>query len=126
MPLQLFRLAGNKALPVTTSQRGRQYFHTMSATVVIASNSVKSFLAGVWFTSAGDAAGAFVTGSGSQALCVNGVLQQPGLYSVVSTAVRITAPNTVGGLTLHQNYPVTLQTYNASSIVSTTRTFAIR
>jgi len=123
MALQLFKLAGEPMPSITTSQAKYQYFHTLSATKVIASGSVFSLKVSTWFNNTGAAPAAFVTGQANQSLCINGVLQQSGLYSVVSTAVRITAP--ASGLPWHNGYPFTLETYNANTIVSTTRTFAV-
>ena len=123
MALQLFRLASEPMPSIETSQARYEYFHTLSATKTVVSGSVFSLKVSTWLNSAGSAPTAFKTGQANQSLCVNGVLQQSGLYTVHSTALRITAP--VGGLTFHNGYPFTLETYNSNTIVSTTRTFAI-
>lgn len=121
--LQLFKLAGEPIPAITTSQANYKYFHTLSATKAIASGSVFSLKVSTWFNNAGTVPAAFITGQANESLCINGVLQQSGLYAVVSTAVRFTAP--VGGVTLRNGYPFTLETYNANAILSTTRTFAV-
>ena len=123
MALQLFKLASEPMPSITTSQAQFDYFHTLSATKAIASGSVFSLKVSTWFNNAGTVPTAFVTGQANESLSINGVLQQSGLYSVVSTAVRLTAP--VGGVTLRNGYPFTLETYNANTILSTSRTFAV-
>ena len=57
----------------------------MSATVVIAAASAFSLKISTWVTGSGTSVGAFATGQGYNSLCINGVLQQSGLYSVVAS-----------------------------------------
>lgn len=123
MALQLFKLAGRTLPAITTSQTTNQYWHIMSATVAVASGSTFTVAAANWTKGNGSAATALATGAGSTDLNINGVLQQPGIYTVSSTTFTLTAP--AGGITLHNAYPLTLQTYNANTVLSTTSTFAI-
>ena len=113
---QLFKLASETfpSISATTSQVVHEYFHTMSATVVIAAASAFSLKISTWVTGSGTTVGAFATGQGYNSLCINGVLQQSGLYSVVASSVVITPTSS---LTLHQGYPVTLETFNADAAV---------
>ncbi len=113
---QLFKLASETfpSISATTSQVVHEYFHTMSATVVIAAASAFSLKISTWVTGSGTTVGAFATGQGYNSLCINGVLQQSGLYSVVASSVVITPTSP---LTLHQGYPVTLETFNADAAV---------
>lgn len=113
MALQLFRLASEPfpTISSTTSQAANAFFRTVSSTVDIASGSAFSLEVSTWFDGDGVSATAFPTAQGLNLLSVNGVLQQPGLYTITSDAVVITAP--VDGITLVSGYPITLQTYNA-------------
>lgn len=123
MALQLFKLAHEPMPSITTSQAKHEYFHTLSETKAIASGAVFSLKVSTWLNSAGNVPTAFKTNQADNSLCINGVLQQAGLYTIHSTALRITAP--AGGVTFHKSYPFTLESYNSKAIVSTTRTFAI-
>jgi hypothetical protein len=118
MALQLFRLA-SEAFPDisgSSSQVANAYFKTMSTTVPIASGSAYSLAVSTWTDGDGTSATAFVTGQGLNLLSINGVLQQPGLYTISSGAVVIT-PST-GGISLTSGYPITLQTYNAVAAIT--------
>lgn len=122
MALQLFKLASEKwpSISGTTSQAVHQYFHTFSATNTYGSGSDISLAVGLWFTNTGGTTTAFATNQGMTNLCINGVLQQPGLYTVEAAKVTIVPP--VGGLKM-EGYPLTLQTYNANAgvVVSTVK-----
>jgi hypothetical protein len=126
MAIQLFKLAGRPIPKITTSQANRDYFYTVtavgSATHYLHSVTI-SILAAKWVKGNGDTVSAFATGEGKECLEINGVMQQSGLYLVKSTAIDLLPP--VDGLTLEKGYPITLQSFNARTVVSTTRTFAI-
>jgi len=127
MPLQLFKLAGKELPSITTSQVDQNYFHTWSRTAsyvtFVAGTSVSLTSLSLWFNGAGTSITGFVTGGGKECLEINGVMQQAGLYSVATDRITLIAP--AGGLTLQKGYPITLQSYNAATIVSTTRTYAV-
>jgi hypothetical protein len=117
--LQLFRLASESFPSITststTSQLAQAFFRTMSADVTAVSGVAYSLAVTTWFDGDGTGSTAFPTGQGLTSLCINGVLQQPGLYTVNADAVVITAASSfvlVGG------YPVTLQTYNVNASMS--------
>lgn len=114
---QLFKLASENfpSISATTSQVAHEYFHTMSATVVIAAASAYSLLISTWVTGSGTTVAAFATGQGYNSLSINGVLQQSGLYTIGATSVVITPTS---AMTLRQGYPVTLETYNANAAVT--------
>lgn len=116
MALQLFKIASETFpnISATTSQAANAYFRTMTATVVIAANSAYSIRVSRWVKGNGNAATAFATGQGYNSLCINGVLQQSGLYSVGANSVVITPTS---AMTLHNGYPITLATYNAKAAV---------
>lgn len=118
---QLFRLASEPFPKITstatTSQAAHQYFRTMSETVVIAAASAYSLKISKWVTGSGTTVAAFATGQGYNNLCINGVLQQTGLYTIGATSVVITPTSP---LTLHKGYPITLQTYNAAASMAIT------
>jgi hypothetical protein len=126
MAIKLFKLAGRPMPKIATSQADRNYFYTwtgvLSSTTFAVSTSI-SLLAANWVKGNGSAVSAFATGAAKQCLEINGVMQQSGLYTVTAGAVKLKAPT--GGLTLQKNYPITLQSYNARAVLSTTKTFAI-
>lgn len=113
---QLFKLASETfpSISATTSQVSHEYFHTMSATVVIAAASAFSLKISTWVTGSGTTVGSFATGQGYNSLSINGVLQQSGLYAVGATSVVITPTSS---LTLRLGAPVTLETFNANAAV---------
>lgn len=128
MAIQLLKLASRPMPKITTSQVNRDYFYTwtgvLSSTTFVAGTSV-SLTAGDWFhgSGVGSPVSGFVTGEGKECLEINGIMQQSGLYSVTTGAIVLIAP--ADGLTLHKGYPITFQSYDVQSFVSTTRTFAI-
>lgn len=118
MALQLFKLA-SEAFPTisaTTSQVAHAYYRTMSATVPITAGGDFSLEVSTWVKETGNAATRFATGQGLSLLSINGVLQQPGLYSITSGAVVITGP--AGGISLTSSYPITLQTFNVDTAIT--------
>ena len=118
MALQLFKLASEAfpSISSTSSQTANAYFLTMSSTVPIASGSAYSLTLSRWTNGSGTSATALATGQGLNLLSINGVLQQPGLYTISSGAVVITP--SAGGISLTSGYPITLQTYNASIAIT--------
>jgi hypothetical protein len=125
--IKLFKLASRPMPSITTSQADLNYFYTWTGVLSsthFASGVSVTLLAANWVKGNGSAVSAFATGAGKQELEINGVMQQSGLYSVAATKVDLISP-AGGGLTLESGYPITLQSYNAATFVSTTRTFAI-
>lgn len=118
MALQLFVLASEKWPSITTSQAVHEYFHNFSVTQTYAANVSITLNVSRWTTKTGGTTTAFATSQGMTNLCINGVLQQPGLYTVSATKVTIKAPST--GLKM-RTYPMTLQTYNSKTLVSTVK-----
>ena len=114
---QLFKLASEQfpRISGTSSQVMHEYFHTMSATVVIAAGSAYSIQISKWVTGSGTTVANFATGQGYRSLNVNGVLQQSGLYTVGATSVVITPTSS---LTLGAAHVITLETYNANAAVT--------
>ena len=84
----------------------------MTATVVITGGVGYSLTIAKWVTGSGTTVANFATGQGMNSLSINGVLQQSGLYTVGSTSLVITP---TASMTLHNGYPITLQTYNAKA-----------
>lgn len=118
LALQLFKLASETfpAISATTSQAVNAYFHTASTGGInVATGATASLLAASWVDSDGGAVTAFATAQGLNQLFSNGVLQQPSLYSVVATAVRLTA--SAIAIAINSGTPLTLQTYNARAAV---------
>jgi len=122
--LQLLHLAGEPLPSITTSNAIYQYFHIPTTTSIdIASGSVYSLGISEWVYGNGNSVTGFRTGTAGYSMNVNGVLQQSSLYSVVAGNVTLTGP--VGGMSIAKNAPITLQTATATTIVSTTRTYAV-
>ena len=119
MALQLFRLASEPfpSISATTSQVANAYFRTVSSTVPLPSGIAFSLTVATWTDGDGTSATAFATGQGLNLLSINGVLQQPGLYTINSGAVVIT-PGSGGAFSLISGYPITLQTYNANAAIT--------
>jgi hypothetical protein len=115
---QLFTLAYENfpgiTSTTTTSQVAHEYFHMMSATVVIKAASAYSIKASKWITGSGTTlpTGGLAAGQAYYNLCVNGVLQQSGLYAVGANSVVITP---TAQTTLHGSHLITIQTYNAKA-----------
>lgn len=104
MALQLFRLA-SKANSLTTTKY--DYFSKpFSGSVTVAAATVFSISLARWSNNAGSTASVLVSAPGYD-LCINGVLQEAGLYVVHSKAVQITVP--AGGMNFQASTPVTLQ-----------------
>jgi hypothetical protein len=127
--LQLLRLAGEPLPSITTSNANYEYFRTpTTASIHVVGTSVAvSHTLGIstWVYGNGNSVTGFQTGTAGYSLCINGVLQQSSLYSVTSTNVTLIAPASVS-INIPANAPITLETFNASTVVSTTRTFAVR
>lgn len=121
MALQLFKLASEAFPSITstshTSQAAHAYFRTMSNTVTIAGGGAYSLKVTTWVKETGNPASVFATGQGYTSLCINGVLQQPGLYTVGASSVVI---RPTSALTLQKGYPITLQTFNVDATMSIT------
>ena len=119
MAIQLFKLA-SEAFPnisSTTSQAAHAYFRTVSTGgISIATGVNYSLEVSTWDLSNGNSATIFATGQGSTSLCVNGILQQPGLYTVNTGAVVITPVDSA--VSINSGTPITLQTYNTSVSVT--------
>lgn len=109
MALQLFRLAGTT--PVATNTNYAYFFNPLTTPIVIASGSVYSTSLAGWTTGDGTTPTEFVTASGYN-LCINGVLQQSGLYTVTSDHVTLTG--VTGGITVPISAPMTLQALNTA------------
>ena len=104
MALQLFRLASKTSALTTTKY---DYFSKpFSGSKTVAAGSVFSITLALWSNNAGSTASVLVSAPGYD-LCINGVLQEAGLYAVHSKAVQITAP--AGGMNFQASSPVTLQ-----------------
>ena len=103
MALQLFRLAAET--PVVTNTK-YAYCRPMSADLTLTNGASYTLDVSTWYKGDGNAATAFVSASGYN-LCVNGVLQQSGLYTVSSGDLKLVAPAT--GLTISQSSPITLE-----------------
>jgi len=118
LALQLFKLASETfpAISATTSQVVNAYFRTASAAGInVATGATFSLLAASWVDRNGSAVASFATAQGLNQLFSNGVLQQPSLYTVVATAVRLTA--SAVAIAINPGTPLTLQTYNAKAAV---------
>ena len=126
--LQLLRLASEPMPSITTSNASYEYFHTPStASINVAGTSVAvSYTLDLsdWVYGNGDSVTGFQIGTAGYSLCINGVLQQSSLYSVTSTNVTLIAPASVS-INIPRNAPITLDTFNSVTIMSTTRTFAV-
>lgn len=126
--LQLLRLAGETLPDITTSNALFEYFHKPITTSLDIGGgaTAASYTLGLsqWFYGSGASATGFKTGMPGYSMNINGVLQQSSLYSVSSDKVKLIAPANKS-IHIPKNAPITLQTYKATTIVSTTRTFAI-
>lgn len=126
--LQLLRLAGETLPDITTSNALFEYFRkpTTTSIDVVGTTVAVSRTLGLsqWYYGNGASATGFKTGTAGYSLNINGVLQQSSLYSVTAGKVTLIAPAS-GSIHIPKNAPITLQTYNATTIVSTTRTFAV-
>jgi hypothetical protein len=117
--LQLFKLASESfpSLSAVTSQVAHAYFRLISANLDLSAGIAYSFSVSLWFNGDGTSASVFATGQGYNSLCINGVLQMPGLYSIGADAVVITPSS---AWTLEIGKTITLQTYNANATVTYT------
>lgn len=126
--LQLLRLAGEPLPSITTSNASYEYFRTPTTTSihVVGTSVAVSYTLELsdWVYGNGNSVTGFQTGTAGYSLCINGVLQQSSLYSVTATNVTLIAPASVS-INIPRNAPITLETFNAATIVSTTRTFAV-
>lgn len=109
MALQLFRLAG--ATVSATNANYAYFFTPLTTAITIASGSTYSTSLAGWTIGDGTAPTEFVTATGYN-LCINGVMQQSGLYTVTSNKVTLTAP--VGGISVPISAPMTLQTLDTT------------
>ena len=126
--LQLLRLASEAMPSITTSNASYKYFRTpTTASINVVGTTVAvSYTLDLsdWVCGDGSSVTGFQTGTAGYSLCVNGVLQQSSLYSVSSSNVTLIAPASVS-INIPAQAPITLETFNATTIVSTTRTFAV-
>jgi hypothetical protein len=127
--LQLLRLAGEKLPSITTSNALYEYFRKPTTTSIdIAGTTVAvSYTLDLsdWVYGNGNSVTGYNTGTAGYSLNINGVLQQSSLYSVSASKVTLIAPAS-GSIHIPKDAPITLQTAKATTIVSTTRTFAVR
>jgi hypothetical protein len=127
--LQLLRLAGEPLPSITTSNASYDYFQkilTYSIDVTGTTVAVSYTLAmSDWVYGDGNSVTGFKTGTAGYSMCINGVLQQSSLYSVAASGITLIAP-AGGSIHIPKNAPITLQTFDANTIVSTTVTFAVR
>lgn len=127
--LQLLRLAGEGLPSITTSNATYEYFRRPQTTsIVVAGTSVAvsyTLNLATWYYGNGNSVTGFKTGTSGYSLSINGVLQQSSLYSVSASKVTLIAPAS-STINIPKSAPITLQTYQANTIVSTARSFAIR
>lgn len=109
---KLFRLAGGTVALADTS-----YFYSLTADLTVSSGTSYSLTATDWIGGSGTAVSTFATGTnGYYNLCINGVLQQTGIYTVQASRVKLVASGT--DLVIPDSAPITLQsnTYTPTTV----------
>jgi hypothetical protein len=110
MALQLFRLAS--VTPVTTNTNYAYFRMPLSESINVAATDSYTLRRSTWYYGNGNTVTGYVTATGYN-LCINGVLQQSGLYTVaVGSSVKLIAP--AGGLSIPEGAVITLQALNTS------------
>ena len=105
MSLQLFRLAS--VTPVATNTNYAYFRMPLSESITVAATDSYTLIKSSWYYGDGNTVTGFATATGYN-LCINGVLQQSGLYTVnVDSSVKLVAPT--GGISIPESAVITLQ-----------------